>query len=221
MDFKKSLRDAIEAQMSLDKEQNLLPADVVSKDRSNPKPNRQVGFPDSIYHDDSPLWYYARSDIRTLCCKNDQEHQLTGWYKVRGKNTLKVCMESPYMGFSKCEEIDWSKITRPNEVETMAKQCLLKLYEEALEIIQRRDKFETVIAEFHRAVENKGQKRERLEKRLERATDDVSKCMLKLLLDRYDDNQCELYDILEKEGVLIDTDLSNIFIMLRHCKNRE
>ena len=158
-----------------------------------------------------------KNRISVLYKKDDNECQLTGWYKIRSKTTLKVCMESPFAGLSKCEEVIPSNFT-PKELEAKARQCLLKLYEDANEIMQYRDKLGRVIAKYHRVVENKKQKRADVEKRLENTTDSIERCMLGVILDNWHDNQCEWYELLEREGILVDTDMSNFFIIQRQKK---
>lgn len=158
-----------------------------------------------------------KNRISVLYKKDDNECQLIGWYKIRGTTTLKVCMESPFAGLSKCEEVIPSNFT-PKELDAKATQCLLKLYEDANEIMQYRDKLGRVIAKYHRVVENKKQKRADVEKRLENTTDSVERCMLGVILDNWHDNQCEWYELLEREGILVDTDMSNFFIIQRQKK---
>ena len=125
---------------------------------------------------------YGKNRISVLYKKDDNECQLIGWYKIRGMTTLKVCMESPFTGLSKCEEIIPSNFTL-KELEAKATQCLLKLYEDANEIMQYRDKLERIIAEFHQTVEAKKQKRADMEKRLSQATDSIERCMFGVKLD--------------------------------------
>lgn len=158
-----------------------------------------------------------KNRISVLYKKDDNECQLIGWYKIRGMTTLKVCMESPFTGLSKCEEIIPSNFTL-KELEAKATQCLLKLYEDANEIMQYRDKLERIIAEFHQAIEAKKQKRADMEKRLSQATDSIERCMFGVILDNWHDNQCEWYELLEREGILVDTDMSNFFIIQRQKK---
>lgn len=158
-----------------------------------------------------------KNRISVLYNKDGNQCQLTGWFKIRGKTTLKVCMESPFAGLSKCEEIIPSNFTL-KELEAKATQCLLKLYEDANEIMQYRDKLERIIAEFHQAIEAKKQKRADMEKRLSQATDSIERCMFGVKLDNWHDNQCEWYELLEREGILVDTDMSNFFIIQRQKK---
>lgn len=158
-----------------------------------------------------------KNRISVLYKKDDNECQLIGWYKIRGMTTLKVCMESPFTGLSKCEEIIPSNFTL-KELEAKATQCLLKLYEDANEIMQYRDNLERIIAEFHQAIEAKKQKRADMEKRLSQATDSIERCMFGVILDNWHNNQCEWYELLEREGILVDTDMSNFFIIQRQKK---
>lgn len=103
----------------------------------------------------------------------------------------------------------------PRELKAEAIQCLQDLYEEALEIMRHRPQLERALTQFHQKMEIKKQKRLDLVKRQEQAADDIERCMIGLMLDRFGDNQCELYDLLETERVFIDTDLSNIFITIK------
>ena len=158
-----------------------------------------------------------KNRISVLYNKDGNECQLTGWYKVRGKTTLKVCMETPFTGLSNCEEVA-PCISNTKELERIATQHLQKLYEDANEIMQYRDKLERIIAEFHQTVEAKKQKRADMEKRLSQATDSIERCMFGVKLDNWHDNQCEWYELLEREGILVDTDMSNFFIIQRQKK---
>ena len=158
-----------------------------------------------------------KNRISVLYNKGGNESQLTGWYKVRGKTTLKVCMEAPFTGLSNCEEVA-PNISSPKELESIATQHLQKLYEDANEIMQYRDKLERVIAEFHQAVEDKKRKRADVEKRLSQTTDSIERCMFSVILGNWHDNQCEWYELLEREGILVDTDMSNFFIIQRQKK---
>ncbi len=158
-----------------------------------------------------------KNRISVLYKKDDNECQLTGWYKIRGTTTLKVCMESPFAGLSKCEEIIPS-IFNPKELDAKATQCLLKLYEDANEIMQYCDKLERIIEEFHQTVEAKKQKRADMEKRLSQTTDSIERCVFSVILDNWHDNRCEWYELLEREGILVDTDMSNFFIIQRQKK---
>ena len=158
-----------------------------------------------------------KNRISVLYNKDGNECQLTGWYKVRSQTSLKVCMETPFTGLSNCEEVAPS-ISNPKELEGIAIQHLLKLYEDANEIMQYRDKLERVIAEFHQAVEVKKQKRADMEKRLSQTTDSIERCMFGVILDNWHDNQCEWCELLEREGILVDTDMSNFFIIQRQKK---
>ncbi len=158
-----------------------------------------------------------KNRISVLYNKGSNECQLTGWYKVRGKTTLKVCMEAPFTGLSNCEEVA-SSISNPKELDAKATQSLLKLYEDANEIMQHRDKLERIIAEFHQTVEAKKQKRADMEKRLSQTTDSIEKCMFSVILNNWHDNRCEWHELLEREGILVDTDMSNFFIILRQKK---
>ncbi len=158
-----------------------------------------------------------KNRISVLYKKDDNECQLIGWYKIRGTTTLKVCMEAPFTGLSICEEVA-SSISNPKELDAKATQSLLKLYEDANEIMQYCDKLERIIAEFHQTVEAKKQKRADMEKRLNQATDSIERCMFRVILDNRHDNQCEWYELLEREGILVDTDISNFFIIQRQKK---
>ncbi len=158
-----------------------------------------------------------KNRISVLYHKYGNECQLTGWYKIRGKTTLKVCMESPFAGLSKCEEVDFCN-ANPIELRAKAMQCLLKLYEDANEMIQYRDKLERIVSEFHQAVETKKRKRADVEMRLEQTTDSIERCMLGVIQDNWHDNQCEWYELLEREGILVDTEMSNFFIIQRQKK---
>lgn len=158
-----------------------------------------------------------KNRISVLYNKDGNECQLTGWYKVRSQTSLKVCMEAPFTGLSNCEEVAPS-ISNPKELEGIAIQHILKLYEDANEIMQYRDKLERIIAEFHQAIEAKKQKRADMEKRLSQATDSIERCMFGVILDNWHDNHCEWYELLEREGILVDTDMSNFFIIQRQKK---
>ncbi len=156
-----------------------------------------------------------KNKICALYCKDGYECQLAGWYRIRSNSKLKVCMDAPFAGLSTCREIDHIGKMSPQKLKAEAIQCLLKLYEEGLEIMHHRPQLERVLARFYQKMEIKKQKRLDLVKRQEQAADDIERCMIGLMLDRFGDNQCELYDLLETEGVFIDTDLSNIFITIK------
>lgn len=158
----------------------------------------------------------SKNTISISYNKDGKECLLTGWYKISSQSKLKVYMDAPFAGLCKCEEMDTN-----TTLESEATQCLQILYEEALEIMQHRDKLAQALSKFRQVIADKKQKRPAVEKRLEQATTDIERCMVGLILDNWHDNQCEWYDILEKEGVFINADLSNVFVILRYCRNAE
>lgn len=156
-----------------------------------------------------------KNKICALYDKDGNECLLTGWYRMHSNSKLKVCMDAPFAGLSTCREIEHITQMSTREQKAEAIQCLRELFEEALEIMRYRPQLERVLARFYQKMEIKKQKRLDLVKRQEQAADDIERCMIGLMLDRFGDNQCELYDLLETEGVFIDTDLSNIFITIK------